>query len=199
MLDIMFLEDLNMLFIRRHMRSSGPGSRIRVRTEIFFSYFSTETYVVGTQMNRLNEMVLLNTQNTCLKYIFTELFLMMSLRQTKTSPQQIQICENVKFEQTFQNLIWIHILVPSSSFIFIFPLNVLRTVTFSSPVGVKPSLASKASFWWNSPVLKIVVTSISISASCYNINIIQQQRNILSRPSKVTLMLCFVYKVIRDL
>ena len=105
MLDIMFLEDLNMLFIRRHMRSSGPGSRIRVRTEIFFSYFSTETYVVGTQMNRLNEMVLLNTQNTCLKYIFTELFLMMSLRQTKTSPQQIQICENVKFEQTFQNLI----------------------------------------------------------------------------------------------
>ena len=29
------------------------------------SYFSTKTYVVGTQKNRLNEMVLLNTQNLC--------------------------------------------------------------------------------------------------------------------------------------
>ena len=27
------------------------------------SYFSTKTYVVGTQKNRLNEMVLLSTQN----------------------------------------------------------------------------------------------------------------------------------------
>ena len=31
-----------------------------------FSYFSTITYVVGTQKNRLNEMVLLSTQNICL-------------------------------------------------------------------------------------------------------------------------------------
>ena len=30
------------------------------------SYFSTKTYVVGTQKNRLNETVLLSTQNTCL-------------------------------------------------------------------------------------------------------------------------------------
>ena len=29
------------------------------------SYFSTKTYVVGTQKNRLNETVLLSTQNTC--------------------------------------------------------------------------------------------------------------------------------------
>ena len=29
----------------------------------YFSYFSTETYVVGTQMNHLNEMVLLSTHN----------------------------------------------------------------------------------------------------------------------------------------
>ena len=28
-----------------------------------FFYFSTKTYVVGTQKNRLNEMVLLITQN----------------------------------------------------------------------------------------------------------------------------------------
>ena len=31
----------------------------------YFSYFSTKTYVVGTQKNRLNETVLLNTQNIC--------------------------------------------------------------------------------------------------------------------------------------
>ena len=30
------------------------------------SYFSTKPYVVGTQMNRLNEMVLLSTHNICL-------------------------------------------------------------------------------------------------------------------------------------
>ena len=30
------------------------------------SYFSTKTYVVGTQKNRLNETVLLSTQNICL-------------------------------------------------------------------------------------------------------------------------------------
>ena len=30
-----------------------------------FSYFSTKTYVVGTQKNGLNETVLLSTQNIC--------------------------------------------------------------------------------------------------------------------------------------
>ena len=34
-------------------------------TKIIFSHFSTKTYVVGTQKNRLNEMVLLSTQNIC--------------------------------------------------------------------------------------------------------------------------------------
>ena len=29
----------------------------------WFSYFSTKAYVVGTQKNRLNETVLLSTQN----------------------------------------------------------------------------------------------------------------------------------------
>ena len=32
-------------------------------------YFSTKTYVVGTQKNHLNEMVLLNTQNKCLNHL----------------------------------------------------------------------------------------------------------------------------------
>ena len=31
-----------------------------------FSYFSTKTYVMGTQKNRLIELVLLRTQNKCL-------------------------------------------------------------------------------------------------------------------------------------
>ena len=32
--------------------------------EIYFSYFSTKAYVVGTQKNHLIEMALLHTQNT---------------------------------------------------------------------------------------------------------------------------------------
>ena len=34
----------------------------------YFSYFTTKTYVVCAQKNRLNETVLLNTQNTCLNW-----------------------------------------------------------------------------------------------------------------------------------
>ena len=33
--------------------------------ENYFLYFSSKTYVVGTQKNRLNETVLFSTQNTC--------------------------------------------------------------------------------------------------------------------------------------
>ena len=33
--------------------------------KIWFSYFSIETYVVGTQKNRLNETVLLSNHNIC--------------------------------------------------------------------------------------------------------------------------------------
>ena len=35
-------------------------------TENYFSYFSTKTYVVGTQKNRLNDTVVLSAQNRCL-------------------------------------------------------------------------------------------------------------------------------------
>ena len=35
-------------------------------TENCFLYFSTKTYVEGTQRNSLDETVLLSTQNTCL-------------------------------------------------------------------------------------------------------------------------------------
>ena len=36
-------------------------------TKNIFPYFSTRTYVVGTQKNRLNETVLLSTQNMYVK------------------------------------------------------------------------------------------------------------------------------------
>ena len=36
--------------------------------------FSTKTYVVGTQKNRLNEMVLLSTQNIIFKLMGKKLF-----------------------------------------------------------------------------------------------------------------------------
>ena len=43
---------------------TGPQTRVHDRKSL--SYFSTITYVVGTQKNRLDEMVLLSTLNTCL-------------------------------------------------------------------------------------------------------------------------------------
>ena len=43
--------------------ANGLGPQIRVPNEKLSSYFSTKTYVVGTQKNRLTEMVLLSTQN----------------------------------------------------------------------------------------------------------------------------------------
>ena len=46
--------------------SADPADHWSVVTENYFSCFSTKTYVVGTQKNRLDETVLLSTQNTCL-------------------------------------------------------------------------------------------------------------------------------------
>ena len=40
---------------------------VLIGIKIMFSYSSTKTYVVGVQKNRLNEAVLLSTQNTCFK------------------------------------------------------------------------------------------------------------------------------------
>ena len=42
-------------------------AQIRLVTKKIFSYFSTKTYVVGTQKNLLIEAVILSTQNICLK------------------------------------------------------------------------------------------------------------------------------------
>ena len=46
----------------------SSGLQIRMHNENYFPYFSTKTYVVGTQKNRLNETVLLSTQNICLNW-----------------------------------------------------------------------------------------------------------------------------------
>ena len=56
-----FFEDFNCVFtqIRCLSRVLYKGCVIKIS----FSYFSTKTYVVGTQKNQLNEMVLLSTQN----------------------------------------------------------------------------------------------------------------------------------------
>ena len=52
-----------------------------------FSYFSTKTYVVGSQKNRLNEMILLSTQNILLDLLVrkqlqssAQIFCMLMLR-----------------------------------------------------------------------------------------------------------------------
>ena len=44
-------------------RSRAPNECV---LEIYFLYFSSKTYVVGTQKNRLQETVHLSTQNTYL-------------------------------------------------------------------------------------------------------------------------------------
>ena len=46
--------------------SSVPQIRVRYR-ELFF-LFLNQKYVVCTQNNHLNDMVLLSTQNTCLNW-----------------------------------------------------------------------------------------------------------------------------------
>ena len=50
-------------------KSIYSGLQIRVCIGKLFSLFSSKTYVVGTQKNRLNETVLLSTQNTCLNWL----------------------------------------------------------------------------------------------------------------------------------
>ena len=46
---------------------SPAGLKLRVLNRKLISYFSTKTYVVGTQKNRLDEMVLFGNQNICYK------------------------------------------------------------------------------------------------------------------------------------
>ena len=49
----------------RSLKIDISGPKLRVCNRKIICYFSTKTYVVGTQKNHLNETVLLSTQNTC--------------------------------------------------------------------------------------------------------------------------------------
>ena len=62
------MSDLQFANILEHLKfvCQITGPQLRVRTGKIIYYFSTKTYVLGTQKNRLIETVLLSTQNTCL-------------------------------------------------------------------------------------------------------------------------------------
>ena len=58
------LEDLDLVLKEKDVNvMDRPPECI---TENHCSYFSTKTYVMGSQKKHLNETVLLSTQNTCL-------------------------------------------------------------------------------------------------------------------------------------
>ena len=57
--------DINKTWLIQFSGGNSSVPQIRVRNR-FFSKFSTKKYVVCTQNNRLDDMVLLSTQNTCL-------------------------------------------------------------------------------------------------------------------------------------
>ena len=61
-------------------------------------HFSTKTYVVGTQKNRLNETVLLSTQNTCFNWLVRK-YLQFCAR--KVSLSETHGIDN-QIEQVFQ-------------------------------------------------------------------------------------------------
>ena len=50
------------------------GLKLRVRCENLIFLFLNQKYVVGTQKNRLNETVLLSTQNIMLKLMGKKIF-----------------------------------------------------------------------------------------------------------------------------
>ena len=61
----MTLDPISLQVILYAILTIYAGLQIRVCTGKLFSYFSAKKCVVGTQKNRLNETVLLSTQNTC--------------------------------------------------------------------------------------------------------------------------------------
>ena len=49
--------------LKRKIDNAEQGNIYMLKQDLKYSYFSAKTYVVGTQKNRLNETVLLSTQN----------------------------------------------------------------------------------------------------------------------------------------
>ena len=60
---ITFLAKINMLKYKKINSSLNRTLDKSAYQKILFSYFSSKTYVVSNQKNRLNETVLLSTQN----------------------------------------------------------------------------------------------------------------------------------------
>ena len=58
-----YLNEIEPHYMKTPLMSFKTTKDRRCVTEKQLSYFSTKTYVVGTQKNRLNETVLLSTQN----------------------------------------------------------------------------------------------------------------------------------------
>ena len=62
------------------------GLKIRESNGICLFYFSTKTYVVGSQKNHLIEMVLLSTQNTFFKSIGKKMITTVRLKKSLSGP-----------------------------------------------------------------------------------------------------------------
>ena len=60
------IQCLKMRYLLSFFQATLPDTQIRIHTKSVFSYFSTKTYVMGTQKNCHIETGLLSTQNTCL-------------------------------------------------------------------------------------------------------------------------------------
>ena len=58
--------DINKTWLIQVSGGNSSVSQIRVRNRELFFLFLSQKYVVCTQNNRLDDMVLLSTQNTCL-------------------------------------------------------------------------------------------------------------------------------------
>ena len=54
------------------MTSKHSGLKIECASENYYFHFSTKTYIVATQKNRLNETVLLSTQNRWIVISFSD-------------------------------------------------------------------------------------------------------------------------------
>ena len=60
------LSFLTLQTVKTQIKYSIIRPLVKLRNRKIVSYFSTKTYIKGTQNNRLNETVVLSTQNICL-------------------------------------------------------------------------------------------------------------------------------------
>ena len=68
---------------------TSADTQIRVCNWILYFYFSTKTYVVGSQKNCLDETVLLSTQTTCLNWWIRKYSQFYAQKFCLTGPMQV--------------------------------------------------------------------------------------------------------------